>query len=365
MLQSVRGRFHLRYIETYADRRVPHRKVFTNIESAQIDINNYIQLCNVSISPWWFTELEQKYAGVGDGRHKVRMGPKYSTALTDCLFLDIDCLREDGSFRENAYKSKDILWNWAEKNDYKRDVSFTGGGYQMKIAANVQPQYYKDTVKDLVKRLNIEIDDESISLVDMRRYIGSWNFGKSNKSPRRCFCISLKDHEVRKSWGYHIKLAQQQRKEVYVYGSSIYKPPRVVVKYQKKEFDRNTSFTLDLSVDDILGDYGYSYDDICKSMRDLIEKKHVEHFERIRVIKYLKTIIGMSYGDVVMLLPKLLVSPHGNGETDGSHSISEGQVDSVFYRDMSFNPTGMKIDGYCDPGCNKCQEYLKMIRGIL
>ena len=99
-------------------------------------------------------------------------------------------------------------------------------------------------------------------------------------------------------------------------------------------------------------------------MRAVIEKEHVKHFERLRVIKYLRSIIGMDYGDVVILLPQLLNSLHGNNQTDGSHSIEEGQVDSVYSRQLRFNPIGMREDGYCDPDCRKCDEYMKMLKEI-
>ena len=354
----------MRYLESYAEARIPHRKIFTSIEGAKYDIEKYIEICNVSISPWWFAEVEQKYAGVGEDRHPTRIGPKYSSAITDGIFIDIDCMTHDGRFRERSYNAKNILWDWATESDYIRDISFTGGGYQMFIGSVVQPQYYNDTIKDLVRKLDIDIDDESISLTDMRRYIGSYNFGKLKKSPRNCYCISLKSTEVKKSWGHHLQLASQKRENVYKYGCNRYVPPKVLVRNQLKKFDRKPTVSIDANVDKILSEYGYSYSDICESMRAIIEKKHVKHFERIRVIKYLRTIVGMNYGDTVIILPKLLNSPHGNGETDGSHSISEGQVDNIYSHQCDFNPIGMRIDGYCDPDCTKCDEYIKYVKGV-
>jgi hypothetical protein len=329
-----------------------------------VDINNYIRVCDVSISPWWFAELEQKWTGVGELRHTTRIGPKYSTAITNKLFLDIDCLTPDGEFKEESYDSMQKLWEWATEHNFKRDVSFTAGGYQMYIAANVKAQYYKNTVKDLVERLKLSIDDESVSLVDMRRVIGSYNYGSDNKSPRRRFCISLKDWEVGKPWAYHVETARKQRKQIYEYGHDVYKPPKTLVTIERKEFSRKVNVSFDAGVDEIFDEYGYAYSDLCEPIRALIEKDHVRHFERLRVVKYLRSIIGMDYGDVVILLPKLLNSPHGNNHTDGSHSIEEGQVDSVYANQSRFSPVGMREDGYCDPNCRKCDEYMELLNKL-
>lgn len=344
----------LNYIETYADRRIPHRLVFSDINSATLDIEEWIDIMNVSISPWWFKELEQKYSP--DGK-PTRIGPKYSSAVIDKLFFDIDCLTEDGRFIQKAYDSMVRLWTWATENNFKRNISFTGGGYQMYIwISDINPESYASIIYYLIKKLNLYID-ENISLTDMRRYIGSYNFGKDGKSPRNRWCICLKDYEVLKPWYYHLNLAKDRRTEIYTYGSILYTPPDVGVVRKKRELDRRTDFTKDDDIDDILDKYGYKYDDICPSMRAIIEQPHVGHYQRIYVIKYLKTIVGMSYGDVIIALPKLLTAKHGS-INDGYHSLAEGQPYSVYSRGLFFNPKKMKQLGYCEQNCQKCEEYI-------
>jgi len=344
----------LNYIETYGECRLPHRLVFLDMDSAILDIEKWLPLMNVSISPWVFKKLEQKYSP--DGK-KTRMGPKYSSAVIDKLFFDIDCLSEDGRFIQKSYDSMIRLWTWATENNYKRDISFTGGGYQMRIwITNINPESYINIIHYLIKKLNLYID-ENISLTDMMRYRGSYNFGKDGKSPRNCWCVCLKDYEVIKPWYFHLNLAKTRRTETYVYGNELFDPPNVGIIRKKKVLDRRSDFTRDDIIDDILGKYGFTYDDICKSMKAIIEQPHVGHYQRIYVIKYLKTVVGMSYGDVIVALPKLLTAKHGV-VNDGYHSIQEGQPYSVYSRNLYFNPDKMKQMGYCDQNCTECDAFI-------
>lgn len=344
----------LNYIETYAEHRIPHRIVFSDLNSAILDIEKWIDLMNVSISPWMFKELEQKYTP--DGR-PTRIGPKYSTAIIDKLFFDIDCYTKKGGFIERAYQSMLTLWDWATEYDYKRDVSFTGGGYQMCIGVkNLNTESYRNVIHHLIKELDLYID-ENISLTDMRRYVGSYNYGKKGKSPRNKWCISLKDYEVHKEWFEHLKLANNQRKDINIYGYNYYEAPNVGVVRKKRKLEHRSDFTKEDGLDKILDKYGWIYEDICPSMRSIIEQEHVGHRERIYVIKYLKTIVGMNYADVVVLLPKLLTARHGP-INDGQHSLEEGQPYSVYSRNLFFNPKAMRKNGYCDQSCRKCDELI-------
>jgi len=333
------------------------------MESAVADIENFIKFMNVSISIWWYKETEQKYEGVGADRKKTRIGPKYSTAITNKLFFDIDCMRTDGSHIKENYAGTMALWDWAVEHNYRREIAFTGGGYQMTIGAKLIPENYYNTIHHVADTVNVEIDD-AISLTRMRRYIGSYNWGNDKKAARNCYCISLQEHEVHMPWWKHINLSQKKRTEIYKYGTKIYKKT-TIGPYKRKQLalDTRTDFTVGTTAGEILDDYGYAYTDICISIKKIIEQPHVKHMERILVIKYLKDIVGISFADCVLLLPKLLTASHGN-LTDGQHSVMERQPDTVYSRGLRFMPSKMKEEGYCDNDCTKCSDYLATLRKI-
>ena len=351
--------YQLKYLETYAEARVPHRKIFTTWESAKKDLEPWWRT-NISVSVWWYKEIEQRYNSFGN---PTRKGPKYSTAITDRMFFDIDCLTPEGKFIYANYRGMQKLWKYAEKYDLRREVAFTGGGYQMTIAANIHPYNYSAVVKDFVKKVGVVVDPAMISLVSMRRYIGSINHGGSTKSKRNNFCISLKDYEINLPFSEHRRLSQTQRKGINYYGTESYKPPKVATVMKRRELDRRTTLTFGAKMEEILEMYGYTYKQICPNIRAIIEQPRVGHLERMMVIKYLKTILRIKYGDMLLLLPKLLTNKHGSGN-DGSHSIEEGQVASIYSRNLEFNPEKMRLDGYCTADCTKCDSFIRDMREL-
>ena len=323
-----------------------------------MDLNKWITTIktNVSCSIWWYSELEKKYDKFGNYTH---MGPAYRSADTDKLFFDIDCYHPDGTFDEESYRSMLTLWQWSEQHDYRREIAYTSGGYQMTVGVNVKPEYYESAVKNLAKDLSIKIDP-NISLATLRRVVGSYNIGKESKSARNTFCISLSENEVTLPYHKHIELALNQRIGISRYGKNFYQPTTISYKAERKILDHRSDFNYDVSVNQILESYGYEYNDICKSIRDIIEQPRVGHFERFIIIKYLKDIVGIKYGDMIILLPKILTVPHDGGN-DGSHSLSEGQVDSIYSHNLHFQPSKMINDGYCKDGCSECSNYLKSV----
>jgi hypothetical protein len=100
--------------------------MFSSMNNAEEDIRKWQKYTDVSISVFWYTELEQKY------RLDVptRMGPKYESAITDKLFFDIDCLDKSGNINENNNEGFRRLWDYAKKNDIKRTATFTSGGFK-------------------------------------------------------------------------------------------------------------------------------------------------------------------------------------------------------------------------------------------
>ena len=356
-------------METYSAARIPHRKVFTTLNDALLDIRKFIKFSNVSISVWKYRSLEQKYSGVGLERRPTRMGPKYSDAIVDNLFFDIDCMDDEGRWLDDRLIQVIRLWDWARDHNYKRSVAFTGGGYQMVVATKMIAENYSFVMKEVAGELDIEIE-EAISLTDMCRVVGSYNHGADNKAVRNKFCVSLTEEELHQPYYKHLIKASKQDSEIHRYGTGYYKPNKKKrTVFKKKELDIRTDFTVKSSCEDILDEYGYSYVDICPSMRNIIEQNHVSHMQRVMVIKYLKDIVGLTFADCVLILPKILTAPHGN-ETDGEHSVNEKQPDTVYSKGLIFMPDKMIEEGYCTAGCTLCTDYMQSIyklrkKGIL
>ena len=279
------------------------------------------------------------------------------------MFFDIDCLTSEGKWIYANYSGMLKLWDYADEHNLRREIAFTGGGYQMTIAANIHPFNYGAVVRDFVKKLGVIVDPAMISLVSMRRYVGSYNWGTDNKSERKNYCVSLKKHEVHLPFTEHRHIAQKQRKGINYYGTESYVPPKISQVMRKRVLDRKTTLTFDTKMDEILELYGYKYDQICPNIRAIIEQPRVGHLERMMVIKYLKSILCIKYGDMLLLLPKLLTNKHGSGN-DGSHSIEEGQVESIYSRGLEFNPEKMRLDGYCTAECTNCDVFQRNMREL-
>jgi len=292
----------------------------------------------------------------------TRIGPDYYSAVIDWLFFDIDVKKKDGTINEESIKSRDILVKWSRTSNFRREYTYSGGGYQIFIGTSINPNIYQPVMGDLFKRFGLTVD-ELVLLQQMRRVPGSFNFGKDSKSKRWLFCIDLKEDEILLPFEKHQELAQKQRTERYIYGSENYKPTGKFTERAKPKVFTQREMALDGSADDILSRYGYTYKDLCPTMRAIIEQKSVGHIERIIVIKYLKDIILLKYEDCVALLPKILTAPHDQSN-DGYHSIEECQPQSVYGGKSEFNPCWMKENGYCPSTCTNCETYLKGMRSL-
>lgn len=315
----------------------------------------------MSISVWWYTEIEEKRDEFG---HFIRMGTRYSSAIIDKLFFDIDCLDKNGTYLDKNYKGAMQIWRWAKRNDYRREIVFTSGGYQMWVGCKMNAENYSEAVHYVAELNGAEVDPV-ISLRMMKRLPGSYNFGRDGKSERHSFCISLKEEEVNRSFAEHIKLSLTQRVDRYIYGNGYFIPPKLERKWKEKDLDRRTDFSVENGTDEILSAYGYSYEDICENIRRIIEQPKVGHLERFMVIKYLKDVIGMKYGDLLILLPKILTAQHGSGNgNDGTHCIIEGQPKSVYANDYHFSPDKMIEDGYCRTNCTECKDFFKAVKKL-
>jgi hypothetical protein len=323
------------------------------------DINRYIKYTNVSISPWYFTKVEQKYFN----GEPARIGPDYYSAVTDKLFFDIDCLTPEGEIVDAAISSKDKLWQWAVNAGYRRECAFTSGGYQILIGCVCSPSIYQAVVADIHKRFNLTVD-ELVLLQSMRRMPGSFNFGKPGKSLRHTFCIDLKEDEVFQSFSFHRELAKTQRIGFLEFGTELYKPQGNFKQREKpKVLVPNANYKQSDNANEILEQYGYTMSELCPNIVSIIKQPHVSHEERLIIIKYLKDIILMKYDDVVAILPMLLTAKHGN-TTEGYHSAYEELQPQAVFNNGHFNPNYCKQKGYCPTDCQECSNFLKGMKTI-
>ncbi len=346
----------MKYMETYCETRIPHRLMWNNEVDVTNDINRYIGFANVSHSIWWYREKEQKYTKDGI---PSRIGPVYESAIIDRLFFDIDIIDKDGNVDYDEYEKYKRIVEFIIRGNFISSISYTGGGFQILIRCREFPahNYTGAFLYMCEKQIGISYK-EIIDLARLKRVVGSFNFGRDGKSERNCFCISLKEEEwLLNPMGIRT-LAQIQRKKTYWVGTEIYHIKGIKEFADKIQLDKRTEFSVSSNVDQILHKYGFDYTDLCPSIRSMIEQPHVHHFERLEIIKYLRTICGILYGDMVILLPKLLSAKHGI-TTDGGHSVIEKQPDSIYARNMWFNPYPLKQKGYCDPNCHKCSDYIK------
>ena len=152
----------MKYIETFSDARSPPRRIWNNLPEAVRDVEKYGKFSNVSISIWWYRDIEKKYYGNGSSNRFLRMGAKYGTAITDKLFFDIDCLDKNGKINGTILSNFHSMWQWAMDNNIRRQVSFTGGGFQALLNCKVRPENYEGVYYSMKDKFNIVKIDKSI-----------------------------------------------------------------------------------------------------------------------------------------------------------------------------------------------------------
>lgn len=350
------------YYENYVEARNPARKYYLGFRSALSDAMKWVKHSNISVSVNGYeTVTEKKYYDV-NGRTTpfTYLGIDYRSAVIEWGFLDFDVIDKEGNIRQSVLDSFDRYVSWLLDNDILYDIAFTGGGYQSAFSLSCSAEDYVFVMRDLIEKLNLEVDD--VSLSDLRRVVGSFNFGKESKTERNRWCISLYQSELLLSFEEHRELAKKRRLGLNRYGSETYTPKKINRSGHLGlvELEHDPNFSAVGGVDEILWKYGYEYEDLCPYIRRIIEQPHVKHKHRLYLISYFKNVIGVSYSDMNVLLPDLLVGSHGY-TTDGGHSIREGQVKNVYLRNLPFNVDLMHKEGLCPNSCNECEELQKMV----
>lgn len=350
------------YIETGASSRIPFRRMFDNEGDALRDINKFKRYSNVYHSIYWFREIEEKFDYLTGNTHK---GPNYETAIIDRVVLDLDAFiktkNNDKSFESYTHKALEDTRKceeWAEKNDILRQYRFSGGGFYFIFSAIGHALKLRDFELNLRNELDINIDVSTIGDSSrMMRVTNSYNF----KNLRKCFCIPLKQEEIYLEFDEIKKLAQKPRyRERYIYGRKHHDFSQCKIDKDKIKLKRlkiNLSEARTTDANEILKKYGWEIDDFCDTIKGIITMGHVGNSLRIELIKYLKSIVKVSFEDCVKLMVSLLGS-------EGVHSAIEGQTKYAYRGSWIFNPDKLKGLGYCPWDCMKCLNYRNLFYRI-
>jgi len=348
------------YWETGISYRVPFRVMFDSWADAVRDFNQYKNYSNIYHTIYAFRETEESYGLNGEIK---RLKPNYETAIIDKVVLDLDSYkkaRKNGKAYE-YYVSDGLddirkMEEWAKKKDLVRQYRFSGGGFYFIFGAIGHPLKLRDFEISLNNTLDVHIDESTIGdTARMMRVTNSYNF----KEHRRCYCIPLKQEELNLSYVEIKELAKKPRlKERYIYGNEIYdfsgyKTDQNKVKLKKLKVQLNEN----LDADEILEPYGWELDDLCDTMKGIINKGHVGNYLRYEFIKYCKSVIRLSLEDTMRLMVAVLRS-------EGKHSAIERQAPYIYARNMVFNPMKLKGLGYCNPDCDKCMKWRFLGNGI-
>lgn len=350
----------LLFYESYVEGRVPHRKYHYGFHDALESAMKYLKMGNISVSVWGYERLtDRTLYDFETGTTNRYRGIDYNSAVIDKIFFDFDVLDKKGNIQYDVLDSFRRYIAWVTDNDFRYEVAFTGGGYQTTFSAQMATEDYLPVVNWIIEKLDLKVD--SVSTSDLRRVVGSFNFGKEGKSERNRWCISLYESELPLSFEEHRELARKRRLGINYYGSQTFIPPEIdKKKYVMATLEHDPNFSPDAGIDEILDHYGYSYDQICPWIRRIIEQPHVKHKHRLYIISYFKNIVGVTYSDMNILITKLLAGSHGD-TNDGGHSIREGQVKNVYLRNLPFSVDIMHKEGLCPTDCEICGEFQRAI----
>lgn len=320
--------------------------MFDNKKEARKDINRYKQYSNIYHSIYWYRESEEKYYRNGDFK---RIGPDYTTAVINKIVFDLDSFEKIGEkqhYSKEGLKSIRNFRNWCKKHNYGRQYIFSGGGFYGVLLAKGHPLKLRDAMFYVQDKAGLVIDPTVIGDTGrMMRVVNSFNF----KPARRRFCIPLKEEELDLGWGGICTLSNSPRiGQRFLYGEEEFNIDGF--KIDKDKIERK-KLIVELKdnpdAEEILKNYGWGMDDFCDTMKHIISRKHVGHFYRYELIKYLKSIVKMNYKDCVNFLAAIL-------GREGMHSLVEGQAKFVYSKNRVFNPEKLKQLGLCDSTCHKC-----------
>ena len=313
--------------------------MFESKHDALADLNKYKNFSNVYHSIYGFREVEEK---------DNRIGPNYETAHIDRVVLDLDSYKKYNGkqyYTENGIDSARKVEKWASKLNLLRQYRFSGGGFYAIFSAKGHPLKLRNFEINLGNELDIDIDESTIGdTARMMRVTNSFNF----KDYRRCYCIPLKIDELDLPYEKIKKLAEKPRMgERYIYGTETYdfsdcEIDKSKIRLKKIKIDLKEN----VQVNDILMEYGWEQNDFCDGIKRVLSLGHVGNRKRIELIKYFKSVVGVTLEDALRLMVALL-------KKEGRHSFHEKQAIYVYRSNYVFNPDFLEGKGYCVPNCSR------------
>lgn len=347
------------YVESGVSARIPFRKTHKSVADLNKEINKWRRFSNVYHSIYLFRKSESKYDYLTG---KTYRGPNYESAIINKVVLDIDAFQKtiwEGRsieyYTEKAIEDIRKLANWGHDKKICREYRFSGGGFYFIFKASGHPLKLRDFEINLQNTLDISIDESTIGDTSrMARVTNSFNF----KDNRRCYCISLKEEEL--DWNYEDihDLASKPRKERFVYGEKTHDFSGCKIDKEKirlKKLKINLKNIKKSDANDILFKYGWHIDDFCDCIKGILSRDHVGNFLRWEVIKYLKSVVKVSFSDCVKLMVALLGA-------EGIHSATEKQARYAYQGDKYFNPQWkLKPLGYCPEDCHLCTDLQQIV----
>jgi len=336
------------------------RKCFSTKHDALLDINKERLFGDVYISVYGFKAVER------NGRWK----PVYETAVVDKIFFDFDCLKvnQDNKSQEffsiETKLSAEKLDDWLEKNNYSRQIFFSGGGYHIIPAVVGDPANLMKASFGIVHEVKISLDDSSLGdLSRLRRVPNTLNWG-SEKKKRSVYCIPITREELHLPFEKMVELASRPRiGKKFKYGFlpidlnkySTHKISHGEIKISNQSVEQILSEKKDAGT--ILSKYGFAFGDLCPAITNKIQDGVISHRDRLDLIKYCRSILGLSYDDCVRFLNNILKPEVFE------HCITERQIPLVYERKRVFYPERFKIEGLCPENCGKCFNFYKMRNG--
>lgn len=358
------------YCETGVSTRIPFRKVFRSRSEVNRDLNKYVKYSNVYHSIYWFRKQEEKYDYVSGKSYK---GCDYESAIINRVVLDIDAwektklrdsngnvVRDYETYTSKALTDIRRLREWGRRFHINREYRFSGGGFYFIFKAKGEPLKLRDFEINLSNELDINIDESTIGDTSrMMRTTNSFNF----KPHRNCFCIPLREEELDLSFDELHSLAKKPRpQQYYVYGTETYDFTGYKIDKEKiklKEIKINLKNIKKSDANDILEKYGWCVEDFCDCIKGILSMSHVGNFLRWELIKYLKSVVKLSFPDCVKIMVALL-----GGE--GVHSATEKQAKYAYQSNKRFNPDWkLKPLGYCKNNCSLCKDIQSVVWDVI
>ncbi len=340
-----------------------YRRCFSCLQDAVRDINTYARFGDVYISVYAFTDAEKN-------NHRFR--PVYESANVDKIFFEFDCLSLDDEKTKEVYnpaveQSVLSLDDWLEANNYQRRYFFSGGGFHSLVSCVGSWKYLMRATFTIADKLKLLADTTSFGdVARVRRVPNTWNWTKTTKKgatkERDAYCIPVTRDELKLGyWKLH-EVAQEPRiGEQMIYGDfpvqlEEYKDTHVA--YRHKETHQPLSQIVDgACAEEILRRNGLYMSDLCDAIKAVIGAEKIGNANRLLVIKYFHTVLGLKYEECIRLLQSLLPV------NEFQHCMDETQVDCVYNNNRVFFPERFKDHGICPPGCDFCYRMAKMRRG--